>query len=393
MYSELMYGLGAQPNPIRTLFNYSLERAAEVGPENIYNFSLGNPSTPPPKEFTETLQRLVKEDPFKIHGYTASQGAAESRKAIADDLNERFGTKVTAGDLYLTCGAASSLRISLAALFEQGDEAIAIIPYFTEYKVFAEAAGYKFRAVKSEEGTFQLDFDELEKNINEHTKVIIINSPNNPAGFIYTEEGIRGLADLLERKRKEYGRRIYILSDEPYRELVYEKELPFIPHYYPHTLIAYSYSKSLSIPGERFGYVCVMPGAEEHDGVYNAVCGAGRFLGYICAPTLMQRMIIECAHLRPDLSVYRTNRKLLYDALTEIGYECIYPDGAFYICMKALEDDATAFAERAKQFELMLVAGDTFEAFGYVRIAYCVDTDMIRRSLGAFKKLYDSYMK
>ena len=392
MFSQEMYGYGAQSSVIREIFSYGLKRKAEIGAENVFDFSLGNPSVEPPAEVTESFIRLLKEKPpLELHGYTPAQGDVGVRQAIADDLNSRFGTSYTPDNFYMTCGAAAALKITLTALFEDGDEALALMPFFPEYTVFAESTGYKFKPVVTNPDTFQPDIDALSKSINEKTKLIIINSPNNPSGVVYTEENIRAVAQLLNEKEEQYGHPIFVISDEPYRELVYGKTVPHLPKHYKNTIICYSYSKSLSLPGDRIGYICLPNEVCESKKIYAAICGAGRSLGYVCAPTLLQKLVGECTTCRPSLEEYEQNRELLYNALTEYGYKCIYPDGAFYLCAKALEEDAGVFAEKAKKYELLLVPGDSFCAPGYVRISYCVSADMIKRSLPAFKKLIKDY--
>lgn len=392
MYSEEMYGYGAQSSIIREIFSYGMERKAQIGADKVFDFSLGNPSVEPPKEVTETFIRLLQTKPaLELHGYTAGPGDMGTREAIAQDLNDRFGTSIKGGNLYMTCGAAASLKITLTALFEEGDEALTLTPFFPEYTVFAESAGYVFKPVTSDPNTFQPDIAKLEEAITNKTKCILVNSPNNPSGVVYTKESVQALAELLAKKEKEYGHPIVLISDEPYRELTYGAEVPFLPNYYKNTIVCYSYSKSLSLPGDRIGYICVPDAVEESAKVYAAICGAGRALGYVCAPSFLQKVVKECVKSRPSLDTYRENRDLLYNALTEYGYTCIYPDGAFYLCAKALEPDANKFAERAKKHELLLVPGDSFCAPGFVRISYCVSTEMIKNSLPAFKALIEEY--
>ena len=392
MYSQEMYGYGAQSSAIRELFAYGMQRKAEIGAENVYDFSLGNPSVPAPKEVNEAIIDILKNEPsLAVHGYTPGPGDAGCRQAIADDLNQRFSFNIKAENLYITCGAAAALKIILCALFEEGDEALCPAPFFPEYRVFAETAGYKFTPVACDNDTLQPDIEGFEKAINEHTKLLIVDSPNNPSGVIYTAEKLKALTELLKTKEKEYGHPIFLISDEPYRELAYGKEVPFLPAYYDNTILCYSYSKSLSMPGERIGYICVNEKVTESRNIYLAVCGAGRTLGYVCAPSLLQQVIRRCAHLRPDLKPYQVNRDILYKELTRIGYTCIYPDGAFYMFVKALEPDAVAFHEKAKEQELLLVPGDSFGAPGFVRISYCVDKEMIERSIPAFERLYQAY--
>ena len=396
MISETMCGLGKESSVIRAIFEYGRKRAAEIGAENVFDFSLGNPNVPVPEDVKKAMKELLDcGDDVWLHGYTSGNGDAETRKAIAEDLNRRFGTVFRPENLYMTCGAAASLKICITALCEPGDEFITFTPFFPEYRVFVETAGAKLVAVSTDPDTFQIDFDRLAEGVSEHTKALIVNSPNNPSGVVFQEEAIRKLAAFLEEKEKEYGHPIWIIADEPYRELVYDNSLkvPYLTKYYRNTLVCYSYSKSLSMPGERIGYILVPDEAEKAGDVYAAVCGAGRALGYVCAPSFIQHVIARCTGRVSDLGVYRNNRDLLYRALTDYGYSCVYPDGAFYLFVKALEEDASAFCERAKKHELLLVPSDDFGTPGYVRIAYCVTTDQITRSLPAFRALAKEYGK
>ena len=396
MISETMCGLGKESSVIRAIFEYGRKRAAEIGAENVFDFSLGNPNVPVPEDVKKVMKDLLDcGDDVWLHGYTSGNGDAETRKAIAEDLNRRFGTVFRPENLYMTCGAAASLKICITALCEPGDEFITFTPFFPEYRVFVETAGAKLVAVSTDPDTFQIDFDRLAEGVSEHTKALIVNSPNNPSGVVFQEEAIRKLAAFLEEKEKEYGHPIWIIADEPYRELVYDNslEVPYLTKYYRNTLVCYSYSKSLSMPGERIGYILVPDEAEKAGDVYAAVCGAGRALGYVCAPSFIQHVIARCTGQVSDLGVYRKNRDLLYQALTDYGYSCVYPDGAFYLFVKALEEDASAFCERAKKHELLLVPSDDFGTPGYVRIAYCVTTDQITRSLPAFRALAKEYGK
>ncbi len=396
MISETMCGLGKESSVIRAIFEYGKKRAAEIGAENVFDFSLGNPNVPVPEDVKKAMKELLDcGDDVWLHGYTSGNGDAETRKAIAEDLNRRFGTVFRPENLYMTCGAAASLKICITALCEPGDEFITFTPFFPEYRVFVETAGAKLVAVSTDPDTFQIDFDRLAEGVSEHTKALIVNSPNNPSGVVFREEAIRKLAAFLEEKEKEYGHPIWIIADEPYRELVYDNSLkvPYLTKYYRNTLVCYSYSKSLSMPGERIGYILVPDEAEKAGDVYAAVCGAGRALGYVCAPSFIQHVIARCTGQVSDLGVYRKNRDLLYQALTDYGYSCVYPDGAFYLFVKALEENASAFCERAKKHELLLVPSDDFGMPGYVRIAYCVTTDQITRSLPAFRALAKEYGK
>lgn len=394
MISRDMFLLGSNRSVIREIFEYSKKRATEIGGENVFDFSIGNPNVPAPESVHEAIRDLLaEENDLYLHGYTSAQGDAGVRKAIADNLNQRYGTVFHADNLYMTCGAAASLKICITALCEEGDEFITFTPFFPEYRVFVETAGAKLIAVETDPDSFQIDFDRLEPAITEHTKAVIINSPNNPSGVVFQEEAIQRLAQLLKDKAHGYKHPIYLIADEPYRELVYDDiEVPYLTKYYKNTMVCYSYSKSLSLPGERIGYVLVPDEMEEAPMVYAAVCGAGRALGFVCAPSLFQHVIGRCAGQVSDLSIYKKNRDLLYKALTDFGYSCIYPDGAFYLFVKSMEEDANTFCEKAKKHELLLVPSDDFGCPGYVRIAYCVSTEQIERALPAFRELAEEYL-
>ena len=392
MINAKMTELGKVRSVIREIFEYGNKRRAEIGAENVLDFSLGNPSIPAPEKVREIMARLVTEtDPVKLHGYTSAQGDATVRKAISDSITDRFGVAASPDLIYMTCGAAASLTISLTALVNDGDEVIALAPFFPEYRVFAEKAGANFRVVKCSDGDFQIDFAALEKAINKNTKAIIVNSPNNPTGVVLSEETIVKLSDLLNKKQAEFGTSIYIICDEPYRELVYGMEVPYIPAFYDNTIVCYSFSKSLSLPGERIGYIFVSPKTDNPTDINAADCGAGRALGFVCAPSLLQYTVKECIGLTADIEVYKKNRDILYNALCEYGYKCAKPDGAFYLFMKSPESDANAFCERAKKYELLLVPSDSFGYEGYVRISYCVSEKQILKSLPAFKALMEEY--
>lgn len=395
MYNKTMYELGSHRSVIRDLFEFGKKRAAEVGADKVYDFSLGNPNVPAPDGVKEAAERLLAmPDNTVLHGYTSAQGDAEVRKAVADNINARFGTGISPDLIYMTCGAAASLTVTLNALYEDGDEFILLAPFFPEYSVFVKAAGGTPVVVPFDEKTFAPDLSALEKAVTPRTKGIIVNSPNNPSGTVYTRKTLDGIVSLLERKSAEYGRKIVLIADEPYRELVYDDiEVPYLPNLYPDTVVCYSYSKSLSLPGERIGYIAISPRMTEKENVYAAVCGAGRALGYVCAPSMFQRVAAACVNERPDITAYRRNRDLIYSALTEMGYDCVHPDGAFYLFVRSPEPDANAFSERAKTFGLLIVPGDTFGAPGYVRISYCVGRDMIERSLPAFRDLINTYKK
>ena len=394
MISPKMLELGKKSSVIREIFEYGKKRKAEIGAENVFDFSLGNPSVPAPQKVTDVMNKLIAETPAEVlHGYTSGPGDMNVRAAIAENIKNKFGVDANAGLIYMTCGAAASLTITLNAIVESDeDEVIAFAPFFPEYRVFVEQTGASLKVVSCKKEDLQIDFDALEKAINKNTKAIIINSPNNPSGVIVPEKDIVKLTDLLKAKQAEYGKEIFLISDEPYRELVFtDEKVAYIPKYYDNSVVCYSYSKALSLPGERIGYIFVSPTMKDCGDVFAAVCGAGRALGYVCAPSLMQYTIAQCLNDTADVSIYDKNRNILYNALTDIGYTVIKPDGAFYMFVKALEDDANAFYERAKKFDLLLVPSDSFGVEGFVRISYCVDTALIERSIPAFKSLYEDY--
>lgn len=391
--SQRMLNLGTARSEIREAFAFAQARAAEVGAENVDDFSIGNPSVPAPATVAEAVHKLVDAiDPIKLHGYTPAQGDGQARGALADDLNRRFGTNYTADNFYLTAGAAGALCCALSALSCPGDTFLTFAPYFPEYKVFVESAGAELVTVPADIEDFQIDFAAFDQALTPNTKGVIINSPNNPTGVVYSEATIQKLAQVLTEKSKEYGHTIWLISDEPYREIVYrDTPLPWVPNYYPNTLVCYSYSKSLSLPGQRIGYVLVPPQAEDADIVYAAVCGAGRALGYVCAPSLFQLVAAECTGQTADIEIYHKNRDLLLNALRDMGYTCAQPDGAFYLFPRSLEPDARAFCERARKYDLVLVPGDSFGCPGHVRISYCVPTEQIQRALHKFEQLAAEY--
>lgn len=394
IYSEKMYELGSKRSAIRELFEYGKKQAAIIGAENVFDFSLGNPTVPSPDIVNETLKEIMdNNDSITVHGYTSAQGDYETRDAIAKYLNNTYATSFNADNFYMTMGAAASLSLCFKALTTSGDdEFITIAPFFPEYNVFVQSAGAKLTVVSPDTDDFQINFKELEEKINKHTKGVIINSPNNPSGAVYSKDTIIKLADLLKKKSEEYNTNIFIISDEPYREIVYDGiEVPYVTKYYDNTLVCYSYSKSLSLPGERIGFVIVPDEAYENKQLYAAICGAGRALGYVCAPSIFQKMLVKCVGQTGDINIYKKNRDILYEGLTKLGYECYRPDGAFYMFVKALEDDADAFCEKAKQENILIVSANGFGCPGYVRIAYCVDEDMIKRSFKAFERLKARY--
>ena len=391
MINEQAIALGTNRSVIRDLFDYGNMRAAIVGRENVFDFSIGNPSEPVPEEVTRAFMEILQEqDSLSVHGYTSAPGLMETRQAIADDLNNRYSAGVEADDLFISTGASAELAAVIKALMVPNAEFLVIAPYFPEYKPFIEGNGGIMRVVPPDVPNFQISLEAVEQCLNPNTAAIILNSPCNPSGTVCTEETVRKLAALLERKSREYGHPIYIISDDPYRELVYDGVVaPFVPLYYPNTVVCYSYSKSLSLAGERIGYIYVPKAAEQSRELYAAIAGASRTLGHICAPSLLQKVIARCAHLRPNLAAYDRNRKFLYESLTAMGYELARPDGAFYMFVKAPGGDSEAFSRKAMEKDVLLVPGDSFGCPGYLRICYCVSYDMICRSLPAFKALIE----
>ena len=388
MYNQQAYALGANRSCIRDLFEYGRQRAAIIGSENVYDYSLGNPSIPSPRAVEQAIRDILDDtDSLQIHGYTSAVGNFATRKAIADDLNARYRADVAPEELFIGCGAAPELVAVFKALAVENAEILAIAPYFPEYKPFVESTGATFKVVPPDVPGFQIQLEAVEAMLTPNTVGIIVNSPNNPAGTVYTRETLEKLAALLTRKSQEYGHPIYIVSDEPYRELAYGVEVPFIPNIYPNTIVCYSYSKSLSLPGERIGYVYVPQKAADGKKLYAAVAGAARAAGHVCAPSLWQEVIARCAGLRPDLKAYDRNRRALYEGLTALGYEMAKPDGAFYLFIKAPGGDANEFSNRAKQKDLLVVPGDGFGCPGYFRICYCVSYEMIQKSLPVFAQL------
>jgi len=396
-YNQKMFGLGSKRSIIREIFEYSKARAKEIGAENVFDFSLGNPSVPAPAIVNDTIRELLDtENSVLLHGYTSAQGDLGVRTVIAESIRTRFGVPITPNHIYMTCGAAASLSICLKAVIEEdsADECIVFAPFFTEYRVFIENAGGKMVVSMPVEDTFEIDVRDFEEKITPNTKAVILNSPNNPSGVVYSEETIQAVCEVLRRKSRELGHVIYLIADEPYRELVYsDVTVPYLMNHYANTLVCYSYSKALSLPGERIGYIAVCPEMEDGTNIYLAVCGAGRSLGYVCAPSLFQQVIARCVDAKVDVEIYRENRDLLYNNLTAYGYHCVKPDGAFYLFVKALEPDAHRFYERAKAHELLVVPCDDFGTPGYVRIAYCVDKARVLGALPAFEKLADEYKK
>lgn len=394
MLSQRCVDLGTARSVIRELFEYGKLRAKEVGADRVFDFSIGNPSVPPPHEVQETLARLLTTvDPLTLHGYTSAQGDLAVREQLAASLSKRFGHEYTASQLYLTVGAAAALCCVFHALTVPGDEYILFAPYFPEYKVFIEGAGARVNILPPQYPDFQIDLSALEAAVNEHTKAVLINSPNNPSGAVYTPETLNALGKLLEDKSRQYGHPIYLISDEPYRELTYDSvTTPWTPDFYRDTIVCYSYSKSLSLPGERIGYVLVGRSVTDSETVYAAVAGAGRTLGYVNAPSLFQRVAAACDGLRADVGVYAENRRLLTEELGKLGYDTAHPpQGTFYYFLPTLEPDDVAFCQQAKALDLLLVPGSGFGAPGYARLSFCVPTDRIRGAIPGFHALAQRY--
>ena len=384
MINEKMYGLGDEPSAIRELFAYGMARKAEIGAENVFDFSIGNPSVPAPELVRETMLELLDMDPVALHAYSPAAGLPEVKEAIAAYLSERYDTTATSGHLYLTAGAAAALASSIAAVTHPGDEVVVVSPYFPEYRTWIEAAGCTIVEVPAAVPSFQPDIEALRAAIGPKTSAVIINTPNNPVGAVYTRESLEALAAMLREREEALGRPLYLISDEPYRELVYDGLEPaWIPSLYDATFVCYSWSKSFSLPGERIGYLLVPDTMPDFDHVYKAVCGAGRSLGYICDSVLFQLAVAECVDAPIDIEPYDRNRKILYDGLKEIGYNVIYPQGAFYMWIEALEPDAQAFCETCRQHELLLVPSDGFLTKGWTRVGYCCDEATIRGALDA----------
>ena len=392
--NEKAYGLGSNRSVIREISEYGKKRAAEVGAENVFDFSIGNPSVEPPKAVTRAIKELIKtQDSTSLHSYTAAQGSPETRDAIAKSINKRFGAPVTADNVYVTCGAMASVAIALKAVMNEGEECVVFAPFFTEYTLLIENAGGKV-VVSDPDANMQIDLADFKCKVTEKTRAVILNSPNNPSGVVYPTSTIKRLCTILKQMEKKYGKTIYLIADEPYRELVYDGvKVPYLMNYYDDSIVCYSYSKALSLPGERIGYVAVNPEMKHSSDVYLAICGAGRMLGYVCAPSLFQHVIARCVDAKVNVKAYKANRDLLYCALTGYGYQCVKPNGAFYLFVKALEDDAVKFCQRALQKDLLLVPCDDFGVQGYVRIAYCVSPDVIARALPKFKQLFEEYNK
>ena len=392
MVSAKMYELGTKKSTIRTIFEFGRKRAAEVGEENIFDFSLGNPNVPTPDFVRNAAIDILQNcEPSAVHGYTVAPGNPQVRETLAASINARFNTNFAGKNIFVTAGAAAAITICFKALAEAGDEFITFAPYFPEYKCFVESVGAELKVVKPRPADWQIDFDDFAKLLNAKTKAVIINSPNNPSGAVYSTETITKLAAMLNEHAEKFGHPIFLICDEPYRELAYGVEVPWVTNFYRNTLVCYSYSKSFSLPGERIGYIVVPNEVADFDKIFGAVAGAARVLTHVNAPSLWQLVVAKCAGKAVDIAPYERNGKLLYDGLIAAGFECVKPQGAFYLFPKALEADDYAFCERAKKYDLLLVPGADFGAPGYFRAAYCIKTETIERSLPLFKKLADDY--
>lgn len=395
MVSEKMYTLGTKKSTIRTIFEYGKKRAAEVGEENVYDFSIGNPNVPAPEAVKKAIIEILDTvDSCTLHGYTVAPGDPQVRQTIAESINRRFGTAFAAKNLFMTSGAAAAITICFKALHQDDteDEFITFAPYFPEYGCFVESVGAKLSVVPANTEDFQIQFDKFEAMLKPTTRGVIMNSPNNPSGVVYSDETVKKLAEILQAKEQEYGHPIFIISDEPYRELVYGGlTVPYVPKYYKNTLVCYSWSKSLSLPGERIGYIVVPDEVADFGRIYGAIAGAARVLTHVNASSLFQRVVAKCVDEPSDIAAYERNGKLLYDGLVEAGFECQKPQGAFYLFPKALEEDDRAFCQKAMEYDLLLVPGSDFGCPGYFRAAYCIKESTIRNSLPAFKKLAAEY--
>ena len=393
MIDQKLAAWGRSGNIIREIAEYGAEQAKIVGEDHVYNFTIGSPSIDPPACVFETMEKLRAEiPPAKLHTYAPAIGFPDVREKTARYLTRSFGMPYRARDIIITCGTSTCLAVMTRVLLSGGGRAMTFTPYFMDYKYYAEAVGSTLTECPTDPYTFQLDLEAAERALTEDTMLLIMNSPNNPSGVVLRREGLEGLAALLERKQREYGHPIYILADEPYRDLVYDgQEVVFLPSIYKNTIYCYSFSKSMSLPGERVGFMALPPELDDYEDIYSAAVAVIRAFGYICVSSMWQRVAVDCLGATSDISIYRENRDLLYGALTEMGYTCVHPDGAFYLFMKTPEPDAEAFCRRAMKENLLVVPGDSFGTPGYVRLAYCVSRDVIVRALPVFRKLIEEY--
>ncbi len=394
MISEFYKDMTGKTSVIRDFFDYSMKRAAELGPDSVFNFSIGNPSVPAPAEFTEAMENLLKNsDPVALHGYSPTLGLMSFRETVAESLNKRFGMNYTSAHIFPTTGAAGALAHAIRCVAGEGDEIITFAPYFPEYIPYVTGCGPELKIVPADTDSFQINFEKFTEMMNEKVMAVLLNSPNNPSGIVYTTETVKKLADILREKEKEYGHEIFLISDEPYREIVFEgTDSPYITSFYDNSISCYSFSKSLSIPGERLGYVAVNPKAKDAEYIV-PMCGQiSRFTGHNCPPSIIMLATKEVLDLTSDLSIYETNAKLLYSALTDIGYSCVKPGGTFYMFPKSPVPDANLFCwTAAKELGLIIVPGDSFECPGHFRISYCVPTKQIEKAIPLFEKMYKRF--
>lgn len=394
MIADKMKALVKNSSAIRAMFEEGKIMAAKYGAENVYDFSLGNPNVPAPVQVKEAIiEEAEREDPIVLHGYMSNAGYEDVRQAVAESINKKFDTAFSAKNIIMTVGAAGGLNVILKTLLNPGDEVIAIAPYFGEYNSYVSNFDGKLVVVSPNTGTFQPNLTELEEKLTARTKAVIVNSPNNPTGVIYSEETIQAMAEILRKKQKEFGTDIYLISDEPYRELAYDgAEVPYLTKYYENAIIGYSFSKSLSLPGERIGYLVIPDEAADSEDVISAAGTATRILGYVNAPSLMQKAVAKCLDAQADVPYYDRNREDLYNGLKEMGFECIKPQGAFYLFMKSPVADEKVFCEAAKKQHILIVPGSSFACPGYVRIAYCVAHETIINSMPGFKALAKEFL-
>ena len=388
MVSEQYKAMLSGKSVIRTLSEFAAKRGEEIGYENVFDYSLGNPSVPVPQEFTDCMIEMLQNDnPMELHGYSPSLGIPSVRAKIAQSLNERFGMNYGPEHIFMASGAAGALAHAYRAVTQPGDEILTFAPYFPEYNPYVNLTGAVLKIVPADTDSFQINFEAFEEMLNEKVMAVLINSPNNPSGVVYSEETIEHLAGILREKEKEYGHDIFSISDEPYREIAFAGvKVPYVSGYYDNTISCYSYSKSLSLPGERIGYVAVNPACRDAETIVNMCGQISRGIGHNCPPSIIQLAVSRVLDKTANLSVYETNRNLLYDCLTELGFTCVKPGGTFYIFPKALEEDAGIFCQKALKYDLILVPGDTFGCPGYFRMAYCIDTEKVERSLPALRK-------
>lgn len=388
MISQEFLSMISTPSVIRALSVYATERGKEIGYENVFDYSLGNPSVPVPKELTDAMiELLTTKDSAYIHGYSPNPGNPIAREETAKSLNKRFGMNYKMDHIFMTSGAAGAIAHAVRCVTSPGDEVLTFAPYFPEYNPYINKTGAVLKVVPADTTSFQINFDKFQEMLNPNVQAVLINTPNNPSGIVYSTKTIETLASILNEKQKEYGHEIFLISDEPYREIIFDGvDAPYVSKFYDNTLSCYSYSKSLSIPGERLGYVAVNPKAKDADKIVPMCCQISRGTGHNCPASLIQLAVAKCMGLTSDLSVYERNMNILYKELTSLGFEVVKPGGTFYIFPKALEDDAIAFSEKAKKHDLILVPSNSFGVDGYFRMAYCIDTEKVERSLEALRK-------